>query len=311
MNDNYDSVASHPFDDASTASDVILVSSDRVAFHTHKSILSLASPFFKDMFTLPQPVMITGKPVISMAEDSEMLDKILRFCYPAVDPSFASLTELARVLTIMVRKYLMDDVARRARNELRKYAQEEPLRVFAIAYSLQWNEEVDEAVKWFLSRSLLAHDARDIVELDALDSARVLFRLFQFHRECSRISYFCAQDHGFVASDVQLLMSESGACALHDALGDPEDPFLEPRKTWLVEYCNSIAKELRSVPSMHALRSGEEWARQVARQVAFACPDCSKNSLDMIFDVWIPQFYLNRIEEELAQVCSILTCRTD
>ncbi len=138
------------------------------------------------MFTLPQPVMITGKPVISMAEDSEMLDKILRFCYPAVDPSFASLTELARVLTIMVRKYLMDNVARRARNELRKYAQEEPLRVFAIAYSLQWNEEVDEAVKWFLSRSLLAHDARDIVELDALDSARVLFRLFQFHRECSR-----------------------------------------------------------------------------------------------------------------------------
>ncbi|KAK0243824.1 hypothetical protein EDD85DRAFT_175915 [Armillaria nabsnona] len=314
MNDNYDSVASHPFDDTSTASDVILVSSDKVAFHTHKSILSLASPFFKDMFTLPQPVMITAKPVISMAEDSEMLDKILRFCYPAVDPSFASLTELNHVLTIMVRKYLMDDVARRARNELRKYVQEEPLRVFAIAYSLQWSEEIDEAVKWFLSRPLLS-DARDIAELDALDSARVLFRLLQFHRECSMISSFCAKDHGFVASDVQFLMSESAACTLHDELGDPEDPFLEPRKTWLIEYCNSIAKELRSVPSMHTLRHGdcesEEWARQVARQVAFACPDCSKNSLDEIFDMWIPQFYLTRIEGELAQVCSPMTCRTD
>ncbi|KAK0221469.1 hypothetical protein IW262DRAFT_902655 [Armillaria fumosa] len=183
MKDNYKSVASHPFDDVhSVASDIILVSSDEVAFHAHKSILSLASPFFKDMFTLPQPMIIASKPIISMAEDSEMLDKLLRLCYPVVDPSFANLTELFRVLTIMVRKYLMDDVARRARPELRKYVQEEPLRVFAIAYSLQWKEEIDEAVKQFLSRPLLNCDARGIVELDALDSARALFRLFQFHR---------------------------------------------------------------------------------------------------------------------------------
>ncbi|KAK0187686.1 hypothetical protein F5146DRAFT_1060162 [Armillaria mellea] len=167
------------------------------------------------MFTLPQPVMITSKPVISMTEDGEMLDKFLCFCCdPAVDPSFANLTELVQVLTIMVRKYLMDDVARRTRTELHKYVQEEPLGVFAIEYSLQWSEEIGEAVKRFLSRPLLNHDARDIVELDARDSARVLFKLFQFHRDRSRVSYFCAQDRGFVASDVQCLMSETGARTL-------------------------------------------------------------------------------------------------
>ncbi|KAK0504381.1 hypothetical protein EDD18DRAFT_1133362 [Armillaria luteobubalina] len=289
MKDYYKSVASHPFDDVhSAASDVILVSSDEIAFHAHKAILSLASPFFKDMFTLPQPMIITSKPIISMAEDSEMLDKILRFCYPC------SRSVLFRVLMIMVRKYLMDDVARRARPELRKYVQKEPLRVFAIAYSFQWKEEIDEAVKWFLSRPLLDYDARDIAELDALDSARVLFSLFKFHRECSRMSYFLAQDHEFVASDVKYLMN----------------PYLEPRKTWLVTYCDYVAKTLRSVPSIHALRSGEEWPRQVARQVAYACPDCSKNNLDNIFGVWIPQCYLNRIEEELMQVCSLLICGT-
>ncbi|KAI0255963.1 hypothetical protein BJV78DRAFT_1113987, partial [Lactifluus subvellereus] len=43
-----------PFDDADA--DIILRSSDQVNFHVYKVILSVASPFFKDMFSLPQPV---------------------------------------------------------------------------------------------------------------------------------------------------------------------------------------------------------------------------------------------------------------
>ncbi|KAJ7154121.1 hypothetical protein C8R46DRAFT_1118734 [Mycena filopes] len=41
-----------PFDDATA--DVILHSWDGADFHVHRLVLSLASPFFKDMFALPQ-----------------------------------------------------------------------------------------------------------------------------------------------------------------------------------------------------------------------------------------------------------------
>lgn len=43
--------AASPFDDRNA--DVIFRSSDDIDFHVHKSILSFASPFFHDLFTLP------------------------------------------------------------------------------------------------------------------------------------------------------------------------------------------------------------------------------------------------------------------
>ncbi|KAK0202117.1 hypothetical protein DFS33DRAFT_1352350 [Desarmillaria ectypa] len=40
------------FDGSDTTADVIIISRDNIRFHAHKLILSLASPFFKDMFAL-------------------------------------------------------------------------------------------------------------------------------------------------------------------------------------------------------------------------------------------------------------------
>ncbi|EIN03893.1 hypothetical protein PUNSTDRAFT_29952, partial [Punctularia strigosozonata HHB-11173 SS5] len=61
--------------------DVILRTSDNVDFRVYKLILSLASPFFSDMFTLPQAMDANvGQPVppvINMAEDSATIDCLL------------------------------------------------------------------------------------------------------------------------------------------------------------------------------------------------------------------------------------------
>jgi BTB/POZ domain len=43
-------------------SDVILRSSDHVDFYVYKIVLSLVSPFFEDMFSLPQPPNRTEPP---------------------------------------------------------------------------------------------------------------------------------------------------------------------------------------------------------------------------------------------------------
>lgn len=74
-----------PFDDLSA--DVVLRSSDGIDFRVHRIVLSLASPFFKEMFTLPQPTSEPEVPIIPMSESALLLDKALRFWILAPSPS--------------------------------------------------------------------------------------------------------------------------------------------------------------------------------------------------------------------------------
>ena len=63
---------------------VILRSSDLVNFRVHKSVLAMASPVLKDIFSLPQPYdseTIDGLPVIQLSEDSELLNHLVSMLY--------------------------------------------------------------------------------------------------------------------------------------------------------------------------------------------------------------------------------------
>jgi hypothetical protein len=65
--------------------DVILQSSDLVSFRVHKSILAISSPFFNDLFSLPQPqhdTAVDGLPIVHMSEDAELLHSLLTLLYP-------------------------------------------------------------------------------------------------------------------------------------------------------------------------------------------------------------------------------------
>ena len=85
-------VADEPFNEITA--DAILRTADGVDFHVHQVILSLASPFFKTMFTLTQPPRLTDtsasgiakRDSIPVTEDSVVLDSLLRFIYPVCDP---------------------------------------------------------------------------------------------------------------------------------------------------------------------------------------------------------------------------------
>ncbi|KAJ8517739.1 hypothetical protein ONZ45_g5092 [Pleurotus djamor] len=85
MSNTTEQVASIPFNDS--GADVILQTCDNVNFRVFRAILSVASPVFKDMFTLPQPQPDSEAshdtiPVVIVSEDSLTLDTLLRFCYP-------------------------------------------------------------------------------------------------------------------------------------------------------------------------------------------------------------------------------------
>jgi hypothetical protein len=66
-------------------SNLIIRSSDLVNFRVHKSLLSTASPFFKDLLSLPQPSdseIVDGLPVVQLSEGSELLNSLISMLYP-------------------------------------------------------------------------------------------------------------------------------------------------------------------------------------------------------------------------------------
>jgi hypothetical protein len=64
---------------------LIIRSSDFVDFRIHKSVLALASPFFKDLLSLPQPPdseSVDGIPMVQLSEGSELLNTLVSMLYP-------------------------------------------------------------------------------------------------------------------------------------------------------------------------------------------------------------------------------------
>ncbi|KAL5512779.1 hypothetical protein ACEPAG_3045 [Sanghuangporus baumii] len=140
-------LASSPFD--GTRHDVILQSVDRVNFRVLKSIMELASPFFADMFSLPQPPAKDGNPgeipVVRLAETSTTLDALLRFCYPVKRPRLdqQDVLMIAEVLRAAL-KYDIDaviDAAKEAFEKRVNVSGTEAIKGYAIACSMHRYEE--------------------------------------------------------------------------------------------------------------------------------------------------------------------------
>lgn len=70
--------------DSSPTADIILRSGGPklVEFRAHRTILSIASPVFETMFSLPQPAADKSLPVCDLSEDANTLDALLRLIYP-------------------------------------------------------------------------------------------------------------------------------------------------------------------------------------------------------------------------------------
>ena len=95
----------------------IIQSSDNVNFRVHKSVLALASPFFKDLLSLPQPSdseTIDELPVVQLSENSELLNSLVTMLYPvpmAIPNSYEKVlyflvTYQRKLLTIITRCFI-------------------------------------------------------------------------------------------------------------------------------------------------------------------------------------------------------------
>ncbi|THH15192.1 hypothetical protein EW146_g5241 [Bondarzewia mesenterica] len=150
--------AAPPFDDP--GADIILRSSDDVDFRVHKLILSLWSPFFKDMFSLPQPSptaidnTTAGEiPVIPVTEDAETLDFMLRSIYPVRSPKIKKLSDLRFVFEAS-RKYQIETFDGVAEESLMGAVEQDPVSVYALACRFGLNEIASKAAPYTLNRPL-------------------------------------------------------------------------------------------------------------------------------------------------------------
>ena len=169
--------------------DVILQSSDFVHFRVHRSVLVASSPFFGDMFTLPQPPNDAAHdelPVVNLSEDAEVLNSLVSILYP-VPPEMPRSSDNILALLAAAAKYDMDEAQSSIRAEISRKgllsSPAEVFRVYAIACSKGLVPEVETAARLTLGHPLTFESLGDALRLFEGWALRDLadFRLRSIH----------------------------------------------------------------------------------------------------------------------------------
>lgn len=179
-----------PFNDIEA--DVILRSNDDVEFLIFKMFLSYASPFFKQMFTLPQGQgeqnMKDGRPIVAVTEDSKTIRLLLQYCYPRWEDEEEppNLETLISVLQVSI-KYDMAGVEKRVRAALvaPRFITDDPVRLYAMTLHRGLAAEARIAAKETLRLPILGR--KYVPELELI-SAGAHYRLQEYHVKCAELA---------------------------------------------------------------------------------------------------------------------------
>jgi hypothetical protein len=186
-----------PFDQADA--DVIMRSSDNIHFRFHKLILSLASPFFRGLFSLPQPSGNTQSdddeqqeiPIVDLQDDAQTVDALLRFCYPTTTPVLVTLAD-ATCLLRAGHKYSIEEAVEQGwRRVLELVGNTEPLRAYAIACKYRLRDEATAAARLTLRQS---SPFPFYPELELI-SGGDLHRITDYHYRCGLAARKVAQSN--------------------------------------------------------------------------------------------------------------------
>ena len=133
-------LAKAPFDDPQA--DLILQSSDKVHFRVFKPILSLASPIFKDMFSIPSTPSQErhdGVQVVHLTTHSTALDVVLRHIYPMRSPKGDKLLNASHI-AYFAWEYQVESLGESITAYLTDSVKHDPVGVYAIAVTYGYND---------------------------------------------------------------------------------------------------------------------------------------------------------------------------
>ncbi|KAH9954192.1 hypothetical protein BC827DRAFT_1244271 [Russula dissimulans] len=183
--------ATHPLPESLDVSDadIVIQSSDLENYRIHKSILVSSLPFFRDMFSLPQPPnkeTIDGLPVVRFSEDAELIRALITVLYP-IPPEIPTSCDRVLALLATTQKYDMAAFvqpsirAEIARRVLPVPAEAQPFRAYAIAFSNMLSPEMETAARLTLDHPLtLESIGKDLL----LFKGSALRELVSFRKNC-------------------------------------------------------------------------------------------------------------------------------
>ncbi|KAJ7648034.1 hypothetical protein FB45DRAFT_895082 [Roridomyces roridus] len=272
-------VPTAPFDDCS--SDVILRSSDNVDFHVRRSILSAASPFFKQMFTLPQADCELDIPIIEVSESGLVLNSALRFWYPGAEPAAQETVDILRqTLEVLILKYDMQFLVCAAQKCLRGHLDAEAIAVFVIACRLRWKDVAEEA-----ARATLKLPIRDFISPRVNSQFSVMNidmyqALLHYHAQCGAVASAATRSLTWyrLARDTPGAYCKGPESKCRGS-GDKLYLFSDGEhrlRGWFVDHLAELAAVLGRTPG------GKVDIPELllkANQGSHVCPQCSKNGL--------------------------------
>jgi len=124
--------------------DVIIRAAGALDFRVHKLVLSLISPIFKDMFTIPQPPTNTPDtlPHVDVDESADTWGTILRITYHLPNPTTDDLGDLESLLLAAKKyelKFILD--SHQGIFKDRGFIQRDPLHLYAIACACGFEDQ--------------------------------------------------------------------------------------------------------------------------------------------------------------------------
>lgn len=224
-------IAPYPFNNIYSDADAILQAANGTHFYVHRSTMRIASKFFSEMFSLPQPSPFGSNertscpelPIIPVTEDSNTLETLLRLCYPVEDPEEHDPQTLAAVLGA-ANKYEMRVITASLIKALSLHVEDSPLYVFAVAYKCDILQVAGEALREYLapyykagkrsSKSCTVPYKRRhalnsySTELDGLPCA-VYYRLLECH---AAATYSSTRPSSLPQSDIDAMVKSIMSC---------------------------------------------------------------------------------------------------
>ncbi|KAJ6527946.1 hypothetical protein DFH09DRAFT_1045597 [Mycena vulgaris] len=270
-------IPQHPFDDPTA--DVILTSPDGIDFHVHRVVLSLLSPVFKAMFTLPQPPDEPKIHPIPMAESTVLLDRMLRFCYPGAEPVVNSMDELREVLDVAVLKYDIQCVVPVAKKYLKDYMDGNALRVFAIACRYEWMDLAKDAARSSLTIPIRSFFSPSFPDLRYV-TANHYHALLQYHAACSRVAVDDTTNlRWIVASPTDTVWFSCRSCSTQTYRWYLSDGELWSIRDWFLLYMKAARKMLKVQP---LARLDDPKLMHGAVKAMASCPTCRAEGFEQL-----------------------------
>ncbi|KAF8967751.1 hypothetical protein BDZ97DRAFT_1755837 [Flammula alnicola] len=295
-------IAEAPFNDPKA--DFILRSSDGISFYVYRLLLSLVSPIFEGMFTLPGQApqeLYDGRPCISITDDSKKVYQLLSWCDPRCTEVSLAFADIQLVLE-MADKYGMDSVVKRVEVILlsaRNIIESEPLVVYAVAIRHRCDGLARVAAKETLRIPL--NKSPPIPEMKHV-SGFALQNLIRYHYECANFATSMAKDFSWIDLDnTPGLAHFTEGCSEDNEICPMESREDSDWLSWWLKYMETCADRLDKRPTATVVQDPELLAMINADNISDGdCENCKANGYDALIS--FSKFFANEIEKILSEV---------